>query len=216
MNRAAVVAAYRLGFALLTLSAIAAQQLDLAARGVLNPVNFFSYFTIQSNLIGAAVFAIGAAAMWQRERWTGWDLVRGASVLYLTITFVVFALLLSGTDVDTAIPWVNSVVHQVFPIVVIVDWLVDPPRSAITFRRSLVWIVYPLVWTGYTLVRGAAVGWYPYPFLNPVNGGYPTVAAYIVAILIFGAVLCALLARVGNLAAARLGPRAATGTPTRP
>ena len=51
VNRSVVIAAYRVGFAVLTLLAIVVQFTDLAARGVLNPVNFFSYFTIQSNLI---------------------------------------------------------------------------------------------------------------------------------------------------------------------
>jgi hypothetical protein len=62
----------------MTVFAIAAQLLDLSGRGVLSPINFFSYFTIQSNLIGVAVFLIGAAR-WQSRPTTGWDLVRGAS-----------------------------------------------------------------------------------------------------------------------------------------
>jgi hypothetical protein len=102
VNRQFLIAAYRAGFGLLTLIATVVQLVDLAGRGVLNAVNFFSYFTIQSNLIGVAVFLLGASG-WRRERSTGFDLVRGASVLYLTVTLVVFALLLSGTDVDTAI-----------------------------------------------------------------------------------------------------------------
>jgi hypothetical protein len=139
----------------------------------------------------------------------GWDLVRGASVLYLTVTLVVFAILLSGTDVDTAIPWVNAVVHQVFPIVVIADWLIDPPAGRITVRQSLVWQAYPLIWVGYTLVRGALAGWYPYPFLDPAHGGYPAVAAYVLAILVFGTVLCGIIAWAGNVAGTRLSPRPA-------
>ena len=168
------MALYRLGFGLVTIGAILAQMLDLSAKGTLDPVNFFSYFTIQSNLIGVAVFILGAGR-WRAPRSATWDLVRGGSVVYLTVTFVVFALLLSNTDVDTAVPWVNAVVHEVFPIAVIADWLIDPPRAGLTLRQGLVWLVYPLVWTGYVLVRGALVGKYPYPFLDPANGGYGTV-----------------------------------------
>jgi hypothetical protein len=78
VNRAALIAAYRAAFAVMTVFSIAAQLLDLSGRGVLSPINFFSYFTIQSNLIGVAVFLIGAAR-WQSRPTTGWDLVRGAS-----------------------------------------------------------------------------------------------------------------------------------------
>ncbi len=74
------------------------------------------------------------------------------------------------------------------------DWLLAPPTVAIPLWRSVVWLAYPIVWTAYTLARGALVGWYPYPFLDPSNGGYASVALYVVAILVFGVVLCALVA----------------------
>ncbi|OGO58674.1 MAG: hypothetical protein A2V85_15370 [Chloroflexi bacterium RBG_16_72_14] len=202
MDRRLVLATARAAFTALALAAIGAQLAELAGRGVLNPVNFFSYFTIQSNLIGVASFLV-AAAGWRRARSAAMDLFRGAAVVYLTVTLVVFALLLSNTDVDTAVPWVNTVVHQVFPLAVIADWLVDPPDEPITFRRSLWWLVYPLAWVAYTLVRGPIAGWYPYPFIDPANGGYATVAGYVVAILAFGIVLCAIVSAAGRMLGAR-------------
>jgi hypothetical protein len=205
MDGRSAINAYRLGFAILTIVAIVVQAADLQARGVLVPQNFLSYFTIQSNLIAVAVFLVGVA-WWRTASTPVWELVRGASVLHMTVTFVVFAVLLSGTDVDTAIPWVNAVVHQVMPLAVIADWLIDPPRRHIPFRTSLRWLTFPLLWVGYTLVRGTTAGWYPYPFLDPANGGYGSVAGYIVAILIFGIALSALIAWVGNRRAARREP----------
>lgn len=197
VDRHAALGLYRAGFGLLAAGAIVVQLVDLSNRGTLNPANYFSYFTIQSNLIGVVVFLIGAA-QWRSAGSTGFDLIRGGAVIYLTVTLVMFAVLPSGTDVDTAIPWVNTVVHEVFPVAVIVDWLLDPPGMRLTARRSLIWLVYPLAWTVYTLVRGGVVGWYPYPFLYPANGGYVTVAAYVGAILVFGAILCLISAAVAN------------------
>jgi hypothetical protein len=191
------MAVYRFGFALVALLAIVVQLVDLARLGTLNPVNYFSYFTIQSNLIAVVVFLIGAAR-WRAEPTPTLDFVRGGAVVYMTVTLVVFSLLLSGTDVDTAIPWVNTVLHKIFPVVVIVDWLLVPPASRLTVRQALLWLVYPLAWTGYTVVRGALVGWYPYPFLDPANGGYGTVAAYVVSILIGGTLLCLGVVAIGN------------------
>jgi hypothetical protein len=45
------------------------------------------------------------------------------------------------------------------------------------------WLIFPIVWVVLTLVRGAVDGWYPYPFLDPGNGGYRTVAYHIGVIL---------------------------------
>ncbi len=70
------------------------------------------------------------------------------------------------------LPWVDFVLHKLFPIVIVADWIIDPPGTRITLRDSLIWLVYPLAWTALTIIRGAADGWYPYPFLDPANGGY--------------------------------------------
>lgn len=44
--------------------------------------------------------------------------------------------------------------------------------------------ILPLLYLIYLLVRGAVVGWYPYPFLNPVAvGGYGVVSAYVIGIV---------------------------------
>jgi hypothetical protein len=205
MDKRSLSVVYRSLFGVFAPIAIAVQFIDLAGKGTLNPVNFLSYFTIQSNLIGAAALLIGAVR-WRADRSPTLDFVRGGALVYLTVTGLVFALLLSGTDVDTAIPWVNAVVHQVMPIVVLVDWLVDPPASRLTIRQGLLWLSYPLVWITYVFVRGAIVGWYPYPFLNRANGGYSTVATYVVVILVGMALLCALAVTVANAARARRRP----------
>ena len=52
-------------------------------------------------------------------------------------------------------------------------------------RQLGYWKIYPLVFPVYTLIRGAIVGFYPYPFLNPASaGGYGGVALYCVAIFV--------------------------------
>jgi hypothetical protein len=192
-----VMAILRVAFAALAVVAILVQMLDLADRGVLNPVNFFSYFTIQANLIAVA------ALLWAASAWRGapnprLDFFRGAATTYMTVTFVVFALLLADTDVDTAIVWVDRVLHRVIPIVLMADWLIDPPVVSIDLRRAWWWLSYPLAWVVYTMIRGAMVGTYPYPFLDPANGGYGAVLGYSAAILIGMLLFIYVIVRIGN------------------
>jgi hypothetical protein len=170
MDRRSVHALARVFFAGVTLAAILTQLADLAAAGTLNPVSYFSYFTIDSNLIAATVLLIGARR-WRSEPSAAFDLVRGAAVVYMSVTGIVFTLLLSNTDVDTAIPWVNTVVHELMPIVIVADWLLDPPRDRLTLRQGLLWLSFPVVWLAYTLIRGSLTGLYPYPFLDPATAG---------------------------------------------
>jgi hypothetical protein len=138
--------------------------------------NYFSFFTIQTNMLAAATLAL-AAIVRRDERSLLFDAVRGAVTLYIAITGVVFALLLSGRqeDLDTHIGWVNFVVHTLTPIVLVVDWLLEPARQPLARRIALAWLAYPVAWFAYTLVRGAAEDWYPYPFVDVGSHGYARV-----------------------------------------
>jgi len=118
-------------------------------------------------------------------------------------TGVVYGLLLSGytAELDTAVIWVNNVVHRIMPVVMVLDWLVDSPRTALTLRRALVWLVFPLAYLAYTLVRGPIVDWYPYPFLDPDwpdGGGYPGVAIASVGIAVGVVAFSWVVVRVGE------------------
>lgn len=201
MDRRTGFALYRAGFGLLALAAVATQFFDLAGRGVLDPLHFFSYFTIESNLLSAAVF-LYLAMRREAARSARLELVRGAAVVYMAVTGIVFTVLLADTNVDTAIPWVNDVVHALMPIVVVADWLLDPPRWRLSFRQGLTWLTFPAVWLVYTLVKGPIVGKYPYPFLDSAHGGYGTVAAYCLAILVGMTLLCLAVVAAANAARA--------------
>ncbi len=181
----------------LVLVAIAVQAVELANNDRFNATRFFAFFTIQSNLIGVAAFA-WALRKGDNQRSRGVELLRGASAVYLTVTFFVVIFLLSNVDVQLQLPWIDFVLHKLFPVIVVLDWIVDPPQVRLTYRDALIWIVYPLVWTGLTLVRGAVDGWYPYPFLDPANGGYGQVAITAVAIIIGFLVIAAAWIYVGN------------------
>ena len=180
----------------LVLAAMLTAALDLVNHDRFDATRFFAFFTIQSNLIGVAAFAWLLATR-DRARSRGLDLLRGAAVVYLTVTFFVVIVLLSGEDVQLDLAWVDFVLHKLFPVVVLLDWIVDPPTNRLRYRDALLWLIYPLLWTGLTLARGAADGWYPYPFLDPANGGYGQVAVVVVAITLGFLVIAAITVAIG-------------------
>lgn len=190
----------RIGFGLLTLAAIAFMIWTLIGEGVFNPLNFFTFFTILSNLFAAAVFLEGGRRQ-LAARPPVPDLWRGAAVVFMAVTYVVFAVLLRDAQeqLQTHVAWVDSVLHRVMPIAVMADWLIEPPHGPITFRRAVVpWLAFPLAWTTFTLIRGAIDGRYPYPFLDPANGGWGVVALYCVAILALFVAVTWVVARAGT------------------
>ncbi len=187
----------RAASAALVILAIVVQAIVLAQAGRFDPTRFFAFFTIQSNLIGVAAFA-WLVANGDRPRSRALELLRGAAAVYLTVTFVVVILLLSDVDVQLQVDWAEFTLHKLFPVIVVLDWLIDPPRLALRYRDGLIWLAYPLIWTALTMVRGAADGWYPYPFLDPANGGYSTVAVMIVAITVGFLVLSGAMVALGR------------------
>lgn len=193
---------YRLVFAVLTLAAIVFQYWYSSTNvDTFDPFDFWCFFTIQSNLLAVFVLLWGAAGYPGARSNTTVDLVRGAAVLFMTITFVVYGVLLTGYEasLQTPVPWVNNVLHRVIPIVLMVDWLIEPPRTAIRLRQALLWLLFPLLYAVFTLIRGPIVGWYPYPFLNPERvGGYGVVALYCLGIALASALLAWLVVLVGK------------------
>jgi hypothetical protein len=187
----------RAGACLLVIAAIVAQALELASHDRFDATRFFAYFTIQSNLVG--VVALGWLAIrGPAARARGVELVRGAAAVYLTVTFFVVIALLSNIDVGLQLVWVDIVLHKLFPVVVVLDWILDPPAVRLSARDAALWIAYPLIWTGFTLTRGAADGWYPYPFLDPANGGYGQVAIVVAAITAGFVLISLALIAIGN------------------
>lgn len=188
---------YRLFFAALALVALFAQLMQ-SIGAQRSTVDFFSYFTIQSNLIAVAVLLWGALKPALEPGPISRDVVRGAAVLYLAVTGIVFALLLSDQPLVT-VPFANTVLHKLMPVVMAADWVIDPPSEGLTFRRALLWYVYPAAWLIFTMIRGAVVGWYPYPFLNPqIMGGMGNVSKLIALLLAAAALLIALIVWIGR------------------
>lgn len=178
----------RLSLAALSVYAVFVQANYLIAKGGFQLGPFLSFFTIQANIIAAAVLvieALGGLGISQSRR----GALRGASVLYLGITGAVYAVLLSRLPMVKQIvhPFADGVHHLLMPLWVLFDWMALPPASRPTFRRSLWWLVYPLAFLFFSLLRGAITGWYPYPFLNPSQpGGWLAVGIVSGIILILG------------------------------
>lgn len=177
------VRVYRIVFALVTLATIGIHFITQYQRPGFVPANFFGLFTIQSNLIAAFLFLFVASRRSMSS--SVLHLLRGAAAAYLILTTSVDALLLSGYQayLQVTVLSVNTVLHQVMPLVVVLDWFIEPPRNRLSFAWATVWTVYPLLYLGYTLERGSRVHWYPYGFLDPrQDGGYPALLTTCAAI----------------------------------
>lgn len=166
MNKKNFTLLYRITTIVIVLVAVAA-QLKL---GLANPnftiANFFSYFTIESNILLLASFALATASTQLKRNLKHTDFFRGAVTLYMATTGIVYFLLLRSVDVQITAPWVNNVLHYIAPCIAVFDWLYNKPAKNTALKSALVWLIFPSVYLVYSLIRGHFTDWYPYPFLN--------------------------------------------------
>jgi hypothetical protein len=137
--------------------------------------NVFAYFTIQSNLLlGGTTLMLMLQP--DRQQSTLLKTLRLNGVLCIAVTGIVYHLVLA--PLDDLSGWAavaNFLLHTAAPVVGVLGWLLFGPRGR-TDPRIVAWsIVFPLLWLVFTLIRGEFVGFYPYPFVNVTEHGYPRV-----------------------------------------
>ncbi|MFV8327139.1 Pr6Pr family membrane protein [Flavobacterium sp. ZS1P14] len=158
-------------------------------------VRFFSFFTIQSNILVAICFSF----LWLKPK-SKWGLFflkpknATAITLYITIVGVVYNAILRFLWAPTGTQKiVDELLHSVIPILVFVFWIVFVPKKELEFKNIFLWLIFPSVYLGCTLIRGAFFGFYPYPFLDVNFLGYSKVFVnsfyMLLAFLFIGALL---------------------------
>lgn len=202
---------------------------------VTTAVNFFSFFTILSNVVTVVVLTWAVVWFLSKKRDGGPEprslaIAIAAASTYMIVTGIVYNVLLRNIVLPLGgqpIPWSNEVVHLIGPLFMLADVFLAPHRRVLRWRAIAAILVFPIVWVVYTLIRGPLTTsplsgdpwWYPYPFLNPnvTPGGYLGVAAYVVGISIAIALVATFVVwmtrRRGSLAVAeaRATPVAAAG-----
>ena len=164
-------------------------------------LRFFSYFTIQSNLL-----ALGTAATLianpQRDGRT-WRVLRIAALVGMTVTFVVYMVVLRPiVHLDGIAKLCDIGFHYIAPVLTVLGWLFFGPWPRIDTSSLLRHLVWPIAYLVYILALGAITGWYPYPFLNAALMGYPRALGNCVvvaaALLVIGALYRLLDARLAK------------------
>lgn len=154
--------------------------------------DWISYFTVWSNIVVAIVLT----ALWIRpdlfERnnasGTRWRALRLDSVLMITITGIVYNLLLA--EPKTGIDFVsNAMIHIVNPIVTLFVFFVTGPRGLIRPSTIGYAMVVPIIWATFSISRGMVLNAYPYPFFDVSVNGLTSVLLFVGQILIFAIVL---------------------------
>lgn len=200
MTKKTVLVGGRFFFGLLTLAAVGTQFVVGVIGKGFDAGHFFSYFTNLSNIFAAVVLLISGYRVLTGKRPTEADeIARTTATIAMVVVGLVFGVLLADQDLGGLLPWVNFVTHILMPVVVVADWLFQPPRTTLAPRHIWYWLLYPVAYLVYSLFRGPLVNWYAYWFINPdLAGGWGGVAVFAVAISVGFLVVSLAMMWLGN------------------
>jgi len=163
---------YRIIFAVLIWTII---LIGLFLGGIVDFIGSLKYYTMQTNLMVAIWFTI--AIIWYNnpkslQKITG--KIKGAVMLYITVTFLVFAIVLSPLYHPTGFAFFsNLVLHYIAPIAFIIDWILTETEVKYEWNFLLYWFIYPICYLCFATIFGTFTGDYLYPFLDINALGVP-------------------------------------------
>ena len=168
-------------------------------------VRFFSYFTIQTNILASLVLTAFAVKR-PLDEWLVHPFVRSAVAVYIAMVGLTYFTLLRHLWAPQGAQWIaDATLHYVMPVGYLVFWLACVRKAGLRWYDPLLWLIYPLTYLLLILVRGKISGFYPYPFIDAGTLGYAKVATNAAGLVI----VCAVLGAVIVTAGWRLARRAA-------
>ncbi|QQN97827.1 Pr6Pr family membrane protein [Pseudomonas sp. SW-3] len=140
-------------------------------------LSFFSYFTVLTNTLVAVVLTCewtsreSAARRWFLQPW-----VSSAIAVSIVVVGLAYSLLLRHLWHPEGWQFLaDELMHDVMPLLFLAYWWWCVPKGTLRLRHLGLWVIYPLVYFAYSLLRGHELAVYPYPFIDVGTLGYPQV-----------------------------------------
>lgn len=140
-------------------------------------MSFFSYFTVITNTLVATVLTCqltsreSAARRWFLQPW-----VSSGIAVSIAVVSLAYNVLLRHLWDPEGWQWLaDELMHDVMPLLFLAWWWMYVPKGTLRPRHMALWLLYPLLYFAYALLRGHVLAAYPYPFIDVDKLGYPQV-----------------------------------------
>lgn len=191
MNSPRAALTWRAVFALIGWATLGLQYSLMLATPDRDPLeltlNFFSYFTILTNVLVAVAMTLPVvAANRPAGRWATSEGVRACVAMYAAVVGLVYHFLLHATWNPQGWSLIaNLGLHYLMPTAMLMDWLMFAPKGLLRWKDAGKWLAFPLAYGGWTVVHGLAADWWPYWFTDVSKLGWLRAGAYFGGLLIF-------------------------------
>jgi hypothetical protein len=173
---------------------------ETLGQAAASSVKFFSFFTILTNILAAvALLAPVVAPRSSLGAFLARPTVRTAITGYIIMVGTVYYLLLRDLSHRQGFSlMLEQALHYVTPPLFVLDWVLFVPKRDVDWRVGFAALGFPLAYVGWTLVHGALTGWYPYPFTDVAELGYPRALLNMAGLTAIFLALVAALAAIGK------------------
>lgn len=156
-------------------------------------IRFFSFFTILTNILVTLYFT--ASVLKLKIIPHKWLLSKGtftAITAFVIIVGLVYQVALRKIWNPTGLQYiVDELLHTIIPLFMLGYWFFNIKKDDLQLKPVVSWLLYPVFYITFILVRGHFSGYYPYPFLNIIEIGYEKTAVNIA--IVFGTTLVILI-----------------------
>lgn len=152
-------------------------------------VRFFSFFTILTNILVASYFTSQIVPSKRNsENLLNKTGTLTAVTVYITVVGLVYQIALRHLWKPTGLQMiVDELLHTIIPTLTIIYWFLYEQKAELKWKMIPKFLLYPLFYLGFILVRGKLSGFYPYPFINVTALGWPQ--TFINILVLFGVFL---------------------------
>ncbi|MGH7718282.1 MAG: Pr6Pr family membrane protein [Gemmatimonadaceae bacterium] len=206
VTRFAAVAA-ALGWTALVLQFYLSMRLSMAGDVgfVGGLITYFSFFTILTNILVA--MALTASLLRVRssvaEFFTRPAVNTGIAASIAVVGIGYSVLLRNLWDPEGLQLVADMLLHDLMPVLFVIYWWVAVPEDGVRWGHIWRWMLYPVAYFVYVMVRGAMSGVYPYPFIDAGELGYARAFGNAVGVLLGFIAVALLLVALGRLKGTR-------------
>jgi len=164
-------------------------------------VQFFSYFTILTNILLAVYFTTqGFAPGSAIGKIFASPAKATAITVYITLVGLSYQVLLRHIWNPQGWSMVaDELLHSVIPLYAFLLWLFRTPKEDLKVSMLWSWGLYPLIYFILILLSGAFSGFYPYYFIDVAKLGYKQVVLHSLILLFAFFVLSAIFILVPKI-----------------
>jgi len=142
---------------------------------LINGWNYFGFFTVLTNfMVDLWLILLAISIFISSDALNGFltrPFLQGfITVMIFTVGFIYCFIMFWFDIVYSASLWWGNLAnfwnHAIVPTIIVLLYFRTTDGKKLSMKNVALWMVYPLAYLIFSMIRGNKVGWYPYPFLE--------------------------------------------------